>query len=379
MVINHSSKNDTRDILLEISDMNKSYNTNKVLKNINLSVYVGELLVLLGPSGCGKTTLLRIINGQIESDSGSLNLNGKDISNIPCSKRDMGFVFQSYALFPHMDVASNIAFGLRMRKIPKEKIDKSIEEILTIVRLDGLGKRSIKDLSGGQQQRVALARALVLRPNLLLLDEPLSNLDAKLRASVRVEIAQIQKELGITTILVTHDQVEAMTMGDRIALMQDGIIQQISKPIDIYQYPNDIFVAGFIGTPAINFFDVEIIQDTTRFIELDKRMNMDYFRVYLKHDQINTSILEKPYVLGVRPEDVMLFVDQTENTTIADGIIKYIEPLGSESIVHLDVDGKKVVSLLPRVVTEMKKDDRVKIGFRQASCHLFDKKTEKRV
>lgn len=379
MVMYHSSINDSRDVLLEITDMNKSYNTNKVLKNINLSVYVGELLVLLGPSGCGKTTLLRIINGQITSDSGSLNLNGKEISNIPCSKRDMGFVFQSYALFPHMDVASNISFGLRMRKTPKEKIDKRVEEILTTVRLDGLGKRSIKELSGGQQQRVALARALVLHPNLLLLDEPLSNLDAKLRASVRVEIAQIQKELGITTILVTHDQVEAMTMGDRIALMQEGIIQQISKPIDIYQYPKNLFVAGFIGTPAINFFDIEIIQNTIRLKELDKHMTFNDLRLCLKHDQTNSSILEENYVLGVRPEDIMVFIDQTDNVTIANGIITYIEPLGSESIVHLDITGKSVVSLLPRIVTDMKKGDPVKISFRQASCHLFDKKTEMRV
>ena len=379
MNTNHLSKNNSSDNLLEIIDINKSYGNNQVLKNINLSVFDGELLILLGPSGCGKTTLLRIINSQIAADSGLIKLNEEDITNVPCSQLAMGFVFQSYALFPHMDVASNIAFGLRMRKTPKEEIDKSIEEILTTVRLDGLGKRSIKELSGGQQQRVALARALVLHPNLLLMDEPLSNLDAKLRASVRVEIAQIQKELGITTILVTHDQVEAMTMGDRIALMQEGVIQQISKPIDLYEYPKNIFVAGFIGSPVINFFNIENNQNAIRLMDLDRLVTLDDFRLYLKHDQTNAAILEENYVLGVRPEDIMVFVDPKENITIANGIITYIEPLGSETIIHLDVAGNSILSRLPRVVTDMNKSDRVGIGFRQESCHLFDKMTEKRV
>ncbi len=365
--------------ILEIIDVNKSYDNNQVLKNINLFVDDGELLILLGPSGCGKTTLLRIINGQILMDSGSIRLDGKDITNVQCSKRDMGFVFQSYALFPHMDVATNIAFGLRMRKIAKEKIESSVDDILKIVRLEGMGKRRINDLSGGQQQRVALARALVLCPKLLLMDEPLSNLDAKLRASVRVEIAEIQEKLGITTILVTHDQVEAMTMGDRIALMQDGVIQQISKPIDIYEYPTNIFVASFIGSPAINLFDVKIERNCVWFGGLECRLNLDDLRSLLKRDQINVAVSDKDYVLGVRPEDIMIYPNTEEKNAITDGIITYIEPLGSETVIHLDVAGRSIVSRIPRIVTDMNKSDRVKIGLHFEACHLFDKKTEKRV
>ncbi len=368
-----------KDIILTIAGLHKSYGDNYVLKNINLDVCAGELLILLGPSGCGKTTLLRIINGQIEPDSGTLLLSGKDITNVQCSKRDMGFVFQSYALFPHMDVANNIAFGLRMRKVPKGEIKEKVDSALETVHLAGLGNRKINELSGGQQQRVALARALVLHPSLLLMDEPLSNLDAKLRASVRVEIAQIQKALGITTILVTHDQVEAMTMGDRIALMQDGIIQQISKPIDIYEYPANMFVAGFVGSPSINFFRVQIDENLSLISEFGAAIPIQSFRECLKCDFKVTEVPAGEYILGVRPEDILIHNQFVNDHSVAKGSITYIEPLGSETLIHLKVANTGIVSRLPRVVTDVKSNDEVSIGFRPSSCHLFEKASGKRI
>lgn len=368
----------SKEVILSVEGLNKSYGNNKILKNIHLDVYEGELLILLGPSGCGKTTLLRIINGQIEAESGHIILKDQDITNVHCNKRDMGFVFQNYALFPHMNVVDNIAFGLRMRKVHPNEIDKKVNAMLETMHLSGLGKRKIDELSGGQQQRVALARALVLHPSLLLMDEPLSNLDAKLRASVRVEIAQIQKALGVTTILVTHDQIEAMTMGDRIALMQDGVIQQISKPIDIYEYPANIFVASFVGSPSINLFQVQITEDSILIPEFGVKLPIGSFRKYLKHSDRISEILIGEYILGVRPEDILIYNQVDKERVITKGKVTYIEPLGSETLIHLRVANKSIVSRLPRVVTDISNEGEVLIGFRSSSSHLFDKKTGKR-
>lgn len=274
----------------------------------------------------------------------------------------MGFVFQSFALFLHMDVANNIAFGLRMRKVPEGEVKEKVESALEIVHITGLGNRRINELSGGQQQRVALARALVLHPSLLLMDEPLSNLDAKLRASVRVEIAQIKKVLGITTILVTHDQVEAMTMGDRIALMQDGIIQQISKPIVIYEFPANMFVAGFVGSPSINFFRIRIDETYSLISEFGAAVPVHSFCECLKCDFKVIDVPEGEYILGVCPEDILIHNQIMNDHSIAK-----------------KVANTEIVSGLPRVVTDMKSNDEVSISFRPLSCHLFEKESGKRI
>lgn len=366
-------------IALEIRNVSKSFGDNQVLKNVSLDVFDGELLVLLGPSGCGKTTLLRIINGLLTPDAGAICLQGKDITRMSTNDRDMGFVFQSYALFPHMDVAGNVAFGLRMRKIRKPEIRKRVEEMLEIVHLAGFGKRKINQLSGGQQQRVALARALVLHPSLLLMDEPLSNLDAKLRASVRVEIAQIQKELGITTILVTHDQVEAMTMADRIVLMQEGVIQQVSKPIEVYEYPTNSFVAGFVGSPSINFLKVKVEQSGVQLVELNTAIPVDTLSQCLKGVPSPSDIPAGEYLLGVRPEDLMVYRVSSSPDSIAKGTITFIEPLGSETLIHLRVSKTDIVSRLPRLVIDIANLEEVEIGFRPDSVHLFDINTWERV
>ena len=232
---------------LDIRNLVKRYGDFYAVKDVSLTVADGEFLVLLGPSGCGKTTTLRMVAGFIEPTSGEVKLGGGDVTLLPPWKRNTGMVFQSYALFPHLTVAQNVAFGLEMRKVPKADMEKRVDEALALVRLSGFGARLPRQLSGGQQQRVALARALAIRPDVLLLDEPLSNLDAKLRQEVRVEIRELQKQLGLTTVMVTHDQEEALTMADRLVVMNEGAVHQVGTQRDLYERPADRFVAGFVG------------------------------------------------------------------------------------------------------------------------------------
>jgi putative spermidine/putrescine transport system ATP-binding protein len=232
---------------IELHDLAKSYDATVAVSGVSLDVAQGELVALLGPSGCGKTTTLRMIAGFIEATKGRILIGGRDVTHLPPYRRDTGMVFQGYALFPHMTVAENVAFGLEMRRVEKNTIAPRVAEALRLVRLEGLGARLPRELSGGQQQRVALARALVVNPAVFLLDEPLSNLDAKLRHEVRIEIRQLQQRLGLTTIFVTHDQEEALTLADRLVLMSKGTIQQIGRPEDLYNRPANLFVADFIG------------------------------------------------------------------------------------------------------------------------------------
>jgi putative spermidine/putrescine transport system ATP-binding protein len=232
---------------LSLNGLSKHYGDFYAVREVSLTIADGEFLVLLGPSGCGKTTTLRMIAGFIEPSAGHVRLAGQDVTLLPPWRRNAGMVFQSYALFPHMTVAQNVAFGLEMRKLPRADIERRVEEVLALVRLGGYGGRLPRQLSGGQQQRVALARALAIRPDVLLLDEPLSNLDAKLRQEVRVEIRELQRQLGLTTVMVTHDQEEALTMADRLVVMNEGSVRQVGSQRDLYERPADRFVAGFVG------------------------------------------------------------------------------------------------------------------------------------
>ncbi len=244
--------------MLELVDIHKSFGEVEVLKGISSSIEKGELLTFVGPSGCGKTTLLRIVGGFTPASSGRVILDGEDISNLPPNMRNTKMVFQSYALFPHMTVRKNIGFGLTLKKWNKKDINKRVDEMLELVHMEGLGDRTIDRISGGQQQRVALARALALGPKVLLLDEPLSNLDANLRVVMREEIRKIQEQIGVTTIFVTHDQYEAMSISDRLLVLKDGIIQQIGSPVEIYERPANEFIAGFVG--YVNLLDGTIAQ-----------------------------------------------------------------------------------------------------------------------
>jgi putative spermidine/putrescine transport system ATP-binding protein len=241
---------------LDLISLSKSYREQKVVRDFSLSLIKGELFCLLGPSGCGKTTILKIVAGLLEHDGGKVILEGQDITNLPPQKRNVSLVFQNYALFPNMNVFENVAYGLRRRRISGKELKRQVEETLAFVHLGDYGNRRVHEISGGEQQRVALARALVIRPRLLLLDEPLSNLDARLRADIRKEIRRIQRELGLTTVYVTHDQEEAMSLSDRIGVMKDGRLEQIGSPQEIYENPSTEFVADFIG--RCNFIGGEI-------------------------------------------------------------------------------------------------------------------------
>ncbi|MBR2604134.1 MAG: polyamine ABC transporter ATP-binding protein [Clostridia bacterium] len=289
--------------LIELRDVSKEYDGDLALDHVNLYINDGEFLTLLGPSGCGKTTMLRLIAGFIMPTTGQILMNGTDIAKVPPYKREINTVFQKYALFPHLNVFDNIAFGLRIKKTPKDQIEQKVEAMLKLVNLEGYGKRWIDQLSGGQQQRVAIARALVNQPKVLLLDEPLGALDLKLRKEMQVELKRMQQQLGITFIYVTHDQEEALTMSDTIVVMKDGVIQQIGKPTDIYNEPNNPFVADFIGesniVPAVMLDDYKVRMKGLTFKCVDagfgKNVEVD---VVIRPEDIDIVAPEKARVVG---------------------------------------------------------------------------------
>jgi multiple sugar transport system ATP-binding protein len=370
----------TSNAALQVVEVSKSYGKHPVLKNLNLTVDEGEFVVLLGPSGCGKTTLLRIIAGLVPLDSGTVMLKGKDITGVPPHKRDIGLVFQNYALFPHMNVFKNLAFGLRMRSLAKPAIEQRVADALRILEMEGMQKRKVTELSGGQQQRVALARALVLQPSLLLLDEPLSNLDAKLRAVVRVEIVRLQKQLQITSILVTHDQVEAMTMGDRVVLIKDGVVQQIGSPLAIYEQPANLFVAGFIGSPSINLFPIEISGGRVVFAGHGIDLPVETARSCLPvESRLDALAAGEKYILGVRPEDVEVFEHPDSERAMFDAEVAFVEILGSDTFLHLQLADKTIIARAPKHIAGIKTGDRAGVAFRPNSGHLFEAQTEERV
>src|SRR5271168_2586736 len=309
---------------LQLNAITKSYGDFRAVDDVSLEIADGEFLVLLGPSGCGKTTTLRIVAGFIEPTSGSVHLGERDITALPPWKRNAGLVFQSYALFPHMSVAQNIAFGLEMRNMSKAEMAPKITEALRLVRLDHLSDRLPRQLSGGQQQRVALARALVFRPDVLLLDEPLSNLDAKLRQEVRVEIRELQRKLGLTTVMVTHDQEEAMTMADRLVVMNEGRVRQVGTQRDLYERPADRFVAGFVGRSSF----------LHGVMEAPGRFRTGGGIAILCADP--TPGITGRAVLALRPERVTVAADAPANTdNCVPGEVEFVSYLGGLLDVHI--------------------------------------------
>jgi putative spermidine/putrescine transport system ATP-binding protein len=300
------------ELLLE--HVSKRYGEHLVVADVSLAIPQGEFLVLLGPSGCGKTTTLRMIAGFIEPSAGTIKLGGNDVTKLPPWKRNTGLVFQSYALFPHLTVDENVAFGLEMRKVPAAEMRSRVAEALRLVRLDDYGERLPRQLSGGQQQRVALARALAFRPDVLLLDEPLSNLDAKLRAEVRVEIRELQQKLGLTTVMVTHDQDEALSMADRLAVMANGVVQQVGTQRDLYERPSGRFVAGFVGRS--NFLEGNIA-------EPGFFTSAGGLRIVCA-----TPFLGKA-TLAIRPEAVSIGPEADRLDNRFQGVVEYISYLGA--------------------------------------------------
>lgn len=301
-----SSNMDGQSPLLRIRNLKKSYADHPILTDVNLDIQDGEFLTLLGPSGCGKTTLLRLIGGFEMPDGGTIELDGVNIANLPAEKRPVNTVFQQYALFPHMNVYDNIAYGLKLKKVAKDEIDQRVRQALAMVQLEHTINRRPKDLSGGQQQRIAIARAVVNRPRLLLLDEPLSALDAKLRVQMQSELKRLQRELGITFVFVTHDQEEALSMSDRIAVMKNGVFQQIDTPIRIYESPANLFTANFIG--ETNLFKAKVldIHETTIKVEVTEQKDGFHPIRNLPKPKFDVQMGDTVNLL-LRPEDIRIY------------------------------------------------------------------------
>ena len=350
------------------------------VKNINLEIEDREFMVLVGPSGCGKSTTLRMIAGLEEITSGTVAIGGQVVNEVLPRDRDIAMVFQNYALYPHMTVYENMAFGLRLRKFPKADIDARVREAATMLGLENYLGRKPKALSGGQRQRVALGRAIVRKPKVFLFDEPLSNLDAKMRVLTRTEISKLHARLGATMIYVTHDQVEAMTMGDRICVMKDGDIMQVAEPLELYNRPDNLFVAGFIGSPPMNFFRGTLRREGGRvsFVE-DNRVGAP---LTMALDEAlarkSSSHVDRSVVLGVRPEAIhdCLQAASPEPGRAAEVTVEVAEPMGSETLLYLFTGA---TSFIARVGATDRFDagQKVQVTFDLAQAHLFDPATEK--
>jgi multiple sugar transport system ATP-binding protein len=340
------------------------------VNDLNLHVTDGEFLVLVGPSGCGKTTALRCIAGLETISDGKLSIGDQVVNDVAPKDRDIAMVFQSYALYPHMSVFDNLAFGLKLRKMPKAEIDTRVREAAGILGLDRYLDRKPKALSGGQRQRVALGRAIVREPKVFLMDEPLSNLDAKLRVQTRAEIARIHRRLGTTIVYVTHDQVEAMTMGDRIAVMKDGILQQVGTPEELYLHPANLFVAGFIGSPAMNFVTV-----TTAGGEI----MMGQSRLSLAGEPAKVVAAQTPganLTIGFRPEHLELSNGAGEQAMRFPAVVDVVEYMGNEELVHARAEGNDIVAILPSE-RKLKPGEQVELTVPRDRLFVFDPETEK--
>ena len=345
-----------------------------VVPNLNLEIRDKEFIILVGPSGCGKSTTLRMIAGLESISSGELYIGDRVVNKVPPKDRDIAMVFQNYALYPHMTVYKNIAFGLTLRKVPKDEIDKRVHEAAKILDLEHLLERKPKALSGGQRQRVALGRAMVRNPAVFLLDEPLSNLDAKLRTAMRSEITQLHRRLDTTFVYVTHDQTEAMTMGDRIVVMKDGVIQQFDTPQVLYDSPCNLYVAGFIGSPQMNFLDVTISQEGGT---LYAKLNDDKLTIPAAKKEALTPYVGKTVTLGVRPEDFL----PSDQLSAANGItarVDFCELLGAETNLYLFVNDVKVIVKMPSS-NPHPTDDIIKVPVNMDKAHFFDKETEQAI
>lgn len=357
-----------------LENVRKIYDVGNVaVHDFNLEIIDKEFVVFVGPSGCGKSTILRMIAGLEEITDGIIKIDDKVINNVIPKERNIAMVFQNYALYPHMTVFENMAFNLKLRKTPKLLIREAVHNAAEILGLTEYLKRKPSDMSGGQRQRVALGRAIVRKPSVFLFDEPLSNLDAKLRNQMRTELNLLHNTLGVTMIYVTHDQVEAMTMGDKIVVMREGIIQQVADPITLYNYPKNKFVAGFIGMPQMNFLygKVQNLADKTKVffdedfsLELGKSLNFeDGYEI----------------IVGIRSENIgSLAAENTKNAPKIDGIVKVLEPLGSETYVYFNHNRLKLIAKVDPE-KEIKVGQKISFPILMKKIHLFDAKTEERI
>jgi multiple sugar transport system ATP-binding protein len=373
-----------------LKDLTKEFKEVIAVNNVNLEIKDKEFLVLVGPSGCGKTTALRMIAGLEEATGGEIHIGDRVVNDVSPKDRDIAMVFQNYALYPHMTVYDNMSFGLRLKRLPsgalwpfntkrafsKQEIEKRVKDAAQLLGLENLLLRKPKQLSGGQRQRVALGRAIVREPKVFLMDEPLSNLDAKLRVQTRAELKKLHRRLGITTVYVTHDQIEAMTMGDRIAVMNVGQVQQLDSPLNLYNHPANMFVAGFIGSPSMNFVPVDIVQDSGKLWA-----DAGSFKVELPPDQSNRARdhVGKSCIFGIRPEDIYdkllagLVKADTGNTVKV--CVDVVEPLGDDVEVHLAAGDHQMIAKIDSK-TQAKVGDTIEVLFDMEKAHLFDKVSE---
>ena len=345
-----------------------------VVPNLNLEIKDKEFIILVGPSGCGKSTTLRMIAGLESVTEGELYIGDKVVNKVPPKDRDIAMVFQNYALYPHMNVYKNIAFGLALRKVDKDEIDRRVHEAAKILDLEHLLERKPKALSGGQRQRVALGRAMVRNPSVFLLDEPLSNLDAKLRTSMRAEITRLHRKLDTTFVYVTHDQTEAMTMGDRIVVMKDGLIQQFDTPQALFDTPCNLFVAGFIGSPQMNFIDAVIEMKGEKMYA---RVGDDTILVPDFKVAALTPYIGKTVVMGIRPESFRAFEDATDDNSLT-GTIDFYELLGADVNLYAFINGTKVIARMPSS-RKRPDSDVARLTIDMYWTHFFDKETEQAI
>ncbi len=357
-------------VLLE--NLSKHYNEVVAVKDFDLEIPDKEFVVLVGPSGCGKTTTLRMVAGLEDITSGNIYIDGKVVNQLPPKDRDIAMVFQNYALYPHMTVYENMAFGLKLRKFPKEEIRQRVTEAAEILNIKELLDRKPKALSGGQRQRVAVGRAIVRKPKVFLFDEPLSNLDAKLRVQMRVELKKLHERLQTTIIYVTHDQVEAMTMGDRIVVMKDALKQQVGPPLELYFRPANKFVAGFIGSPAMNFVEADLVGENGTFF-----LQSAAFKLVVPESKAARlkEYGEKKVILGLRPEDLPEAAAPIPNETI-EVTVEVMEPLGSEVYLNVTMGGQPLIS---RASPNTKARPHAKLFLRPApeNMQFFDIRDEK--
>jgi len=350
-----------------IENVKKYFGNVKALDGIDLTIEEGSFVVLLGPSGCGKTTLMRCISGLEKLTEGKIYFDEKDVSNVPPKDRNVAMVFQSYAVWPHMKVRDNIAYPLKLKKMPKNEIEERVKWVSELLHISELLDRFPAQLSGGQRQRVAVARAIVHQPKVLLMDEPLSNLDALLRVKMRSELKKLHERVKVTTIYVTHDQVEAMTMGDKIAVMNAGKIVQFGTPEEIYKKPKTIFVAGFVGSPQMNFLNMKVVSSGTQFHAENLGL-----RIPLKSDPKLEHV-----IVGIRPEHIHL--QQTERCVPITGTVYFAEKLMSETVIHLSIDAEKNLVIKVPYDLSAREGERMQVYLDLDQIHFFHPDTQERI
>ncbi len=360
-------------VRVTLDNVSKFFGKVKAVVDLELEIRDGEFVALLGPSGCGKTTTLLMVAGIYKPTRGRILFDDEDVTDLPPKDRNIGMVFQSYALYPHMTVYDNIAFPLKLKKVPKQEIDRKVREVAKLLQIDELLGRKPAQLSGGQRQRVALGRALVKEPDVLLLDEPLSNLDAKLRILMRAEIKRLQKELGITTIYVTHDQVEAMSMADRIAVMNKGRLQQYADPQTLYNKPANLFVAGFIGSPPMNLIEGSVVEENGAYYFVTPSFK------YRLPKEIGELVASKTsdVILGIRPEDIRIVIGDGDDTAI-NGKVYVVEPLGRDLLVNVKA-GDTLFKILAPADLQLESGQDILMAPDERKIHIFDKKTGKAI